>query len=192
MTQQKKRRLSREDWILAGFRALVRSGPPALKAEPLARELKTTKGSFYWHFKDVADFEDAMLAYWRFRATQQVIATVSQASVSPQEDLHILINLVTGFRDDAYGGLGAESAIRLWASTNPIVAKASREVDAARLDYLTDRFAHAGFSVTQALLFGQIMYGALVGLEYLELQNLGKAREGLTGLLDSLLSTDRI
>jgi len=46
-------RLTRDIWIDAGLKALVSDGPAALAAEPMARRMKTTKGSFYWHFKDV-------------------------------------------------------------------------------------------------------------------------------------------
>ncbi len=46
-------RLNSDRWIAAGFDALRQAGPQALAAEPLARRLGTTKGSFYWHFKDV-------------------------------------------------------------------------------------------------------------------------------------------
>jgi AcrR family transcriptional regulator len=191
MTQNTKTRLTREDWILAGFRALSRSGPSALKAEALARELKATKGSFYWHFKDVADFESAMLVYWRVQATEQVIASVAQNSGSPEEDLRSLLKIVTGLRGEAHGGLRAESAIRQWAATNSRVAEARHEVDAARLNYLGSLFVRAGFSREHAVLFSQAMYAALIGLEYLELQQLGSSREGLTGLLETLLSSEK-
>jgi len=66
-------RLSRDRWIDAGFRALTEKGPQALKAEPLARGLNTTKGSFYWHFKDVPAFQAEMLACWEKQATQDII-----------------------------------------------------------------------------------------------------------------------
>ncbi|PWC20301.1 hypothetical protein DDT52_10585 [Brenneria roseae subsp. roseae] len=190
MTQKKKNRLSREDWILSGFRALSRAGSSALKAEALARELKTTKGSFYWHFKDVADFEAAMLAYWRLRANEGVIAAVEQAKASPQEDLRTLVRIITDLRDESNGGLRSESAIRQWAVTNHCVAEALLEVDAARLDYLTKQFVRAGFSDERATLFGQAMYAAVIGFEYLELQQLATTQTGLTGLLDALLLTD--
>jgi AcrR family transcriptional regulator len=191
MTQDTKTRLTREDWILAGFRALSRSGESALKAEALARELKTTKGSFYWHFKDVADFESAMLAYWRVQATEEVIASVARKSGAPEEDLRALLHIVTGLRSEAHGGLRAEGAIRQWAATNIKVAEARHAVDAARLNYLESLFVRAGFSQERATLFSQAMYAALIGLEYLELQQLGSAREGLSGLLETLLSAEK-
>ena len=60
----RKQRLSPEDWLKAGLDALAASGPEALKAEPLARALETTKGSFYWHFADVPAFRQALLEFW--------------------------------------------------------------------------------------------------------------------------------
>jgi AcrR family transcriptional regulator len=191
MTVEKKSRLSREDWILAGFRALVRSGSAALKAEALARELKTTKGSFYWHFRDVADFEAAMLAYWRAKATQDVIAGVAHAPGTPPDDLRTLIRIVIAMCEGSNGGLRAEGAVRQWATTNTLVAKESRAVDAERLDYVTTLFARAGHPKRRARLFSQILYAGLIGLEYLELQELANVKEGMTGLLETLLSSNK-
>ncbi|ATA23051.1 hypothetical protein BIY26_10405 [Brenneria goodwinii] len=191
MTQKKKIRLAREDWILAGFRALSRSGASALKAEALARELGTTKGSFYWHFKDVADFETAMLTYWRARANEEVIATVALSGKSPQEGLQELVRIIAGLRNAADGGLRSESAIRQWSVTNSRVAAAQLEVDTERLNYLTAQFVRAGFSHERAILLGKILYAAVIGFEYLELQQLAATQEGLTGLLDQLLLADK-
>ena len=55
-----KLRLGPEDWVMAGFRALAADGPQAVRAETLARGLGATKGSFYWHFKDLAALHQAM------------------------------------------------------------------------------------------------------------------------------------
>ena len=58
------RRKTPQTWINAGLRAVVKSGPDGLRAETLARDLDATKGSFYWHFKDVPAFHDAVLVQW--------------------------------------------------------------------------------------------------------------------------------
>ena len=50
-------RLSRQEWIDAGLKAMARDGVDAVRIERLAAALKVTKGSFYWHFKD----RDALL-----------------------------------------------------------------------------------------------------------------------------------
>ncbi len=44
--------LSAKDWLDQGLRALARSGFTALKAEPLAKAMGVSRGSFYWHFAD--------------------------------------------------------------------------------------------------------------------------------------------
>ena len=59
-----RQRLSPDDWLKAGVDALARLGPEGLKAEPLARVLETTKGSFYWHFPDVPTYQKRVLEYW--------------------------------------------------------------------------------------------------------------------------------
>ncbi len=61
-----QRQLGREDWILAGLKALA-SGPAAFRVETVARALGVTKGSFYWHFRDKGAWRDAVLAYWEHR-----------------------------------------------------------------------------------------------------------------------------
>jgi AcrR family transcriptional regulator len=54
-------RLSKSDWIDHGLHTLTAQGPGALKVGPMAARLKVSRGSFYWHFRDIADFRDALL-----------------------------------------------------------------------------------------------------------------------------------
>ena len=45
--------LSARDWLDQGLKTLARSGFTALKAEPLAKAMGVSRGSFYWHFADI-------------------------------------------------------------------------------------------------------------------------------------------
>jgi AcrR family transcriptional regulator len=45
------RRFSREDWIASARKVLVESGVDDVKIDRLARKMKVTRGSFYWHFQ---------------------------------------------------------------------------------------------------------------------------------------------
>jgi AcrR family transcriptional regulator len=54
--------LSAKDWVDQGLKALASRGFTALKAEPLAKTLRVSRGSFYWHFADIAAFHAAILA----------------------------------------------------------------------------------------------------------------------------------
>src|SRR5271166_2476814 len=49
-------RLTKEDWIRHGLRTLANEGAHALKVGPMATKLKVSRGSFYWHFRDIPDF----------------------------------------------------------------------------------------------------------------------------------------
>ena len=81
-------RLSPDSWIHAGFDALVAQGPSALKAEVLARGLNTTKGSFYWHFKDVPAFHERMLRHWEDTSLAALEAVLADEGSAVQRLRH--------------------------------------------------------------------------------------------------------
>ena len=158
MTDPKKR-LSAEDWIKAGFRALSTTGPDALKAEALARDLSTTKGSFYWHFKHVPEYKARMLQHWHDEAYAAITRSVD-AKRDPTDRLYHLAELAADDPED-YGGAAVEPAIRAWAASDPQVATAVAEVDAKRLAYIAGLLADLGLTNPD---FARIVYGAYVGM----------------------------
>ncbi len=58
------RRLSVDDWIQAGFALLADGGPNALRVDRLCEQLGVTKGSFYWHFADIAAYRTVLVEAW--------------------------------------------------------------------------------------------------------------------------------
>lgn len=154
-----KPRLTPQDWIAAGFRALVARGPEALKAEALARELGTTKGSFYWHFKDVPDFKARMLGHWQ-AGVIGALAAAMEAGVSPARRLY-RINEMSGPATASFGGAALEPAIRAWAQSDAEVAQAVEQIDARRLAYLSDTLAQLDLTNPD---FARLLYGAYVGM----------------------------
>ena len=77
--------LTRQDWIHAAFRLLAQSGPKTVRVDYLCRELGVTKGSFYWHFTDLAALRAAMAAQWQRDATGDVVAAMTSPDLSPRE-----------------------------------------------------------------------------------------------------------
>src|SRR4249920_4254226 len=71
--------LSARDWLDQGLKALAKSGFTALKAEPLAKAMGVSRGSFYWHFADIGAFHAAILKHWREVAAERVIADLEAA-----------------------------------------------------------------------------------------------------------------
>lgn len=160
-------RLSRKDWILAGFRALASGGAGALRVEPVSRELGTTKGSFYWHFVDLADWRAVMLAYWANAALDQIVTGLKQVPKGAAR-LHALTEIaVTGSRDPSHGGTAAEPALRAWARHDPMVADAVHRVDAGRITFLADSFAHMRNDGQDGMAEGRLFYAAYLGLQAL-------------------------
>ena len=72
--------LSAKDWLDQGLKTLAESGFTALKAEPLAKAMGVSRGSFYWHFADIGAFHAAILKHWRDVAAEQIIANLEAAS----------------------------------------------------------------------------------------------------------------
>lgn len=147
-----KDRLTRKTWIEAGLDQLVAAGPDALRAEPLARHVGTTKGSFYWHFKDVPDFHAAVLAHWQAEALAEIV-TLLEREGHPTERLRQF-----GLRITANT---ADPALRAWARSNPEVSQVLAQVDAERLKYLSAVLGTLGVTNKD---YHRAAYGTLIGL----------------------------
>jgi AcrR family transcriptional regulator len=167
VTSTTRPRLTAEDWLMAGLRTLACSGPAALKAEPLARDLGTTKGSFYWHFKDLPDYLTRLIRLWEERAFDGVIAQLDPAA-TPRVRLEQLCFLAVGFRDDSYGGAVLEPALRAWALASPEVAQAVARMDARRIAYLASLCREACIANPDA---PEALYALIVGLETLDMKD---------------------
>lgn len=144
-----KPRLSRDRWIEAGIEALIEQGPDTLKAEPLARRLKTTKGSFYWHFKDVPEFHAAVLSYWA--SSTQVVASDDNPVVQ-----------LRGFAAGLAQADTAEPALRAWAKSNPVAARAVQDVDEVRLAHLDALLGEIDIANPE---MSRILYSAALGMQ---------------------------
>lgn len=170
----KRKRLSRQSWIEAGLSALVTKGPAALAAEPLARDLATTKGSFYWHFKDVPEFQSAVIKHWQSMAFAEVVAALGEEG-SAEDRLR------------RFGKKTLESkydpAFRAWATSDKVVAKAIAQVDAERLKYISLLMRHLGLTNED---FARSCLAALIGLPGLT----GKqsARKSFDTMIDVVLA----
>lgn len=167
-------RLSPEKWLDAGFTALVASGPTALAAEPLARSLGTTKGSFYWHFKDVPAYHTALVRQWQARALDEVIVQLED-SEPPDARLR---TFGRGILD-----VPAEAALRVWAQNNDDVAAAMAEVDTARLAFLQHLLAHFGL---RNPAFGEAILACLIGLP--QIQSPTEKNAAFDALVDTIVA----
>lgn len=183
----KKDALSREDWIKAAYRALSAGGLQAVRVEAIARALKVSKGSFYWHFKDGPALKAAMLEHWQAEATFGVISAVRGRAGSAEEQLYQTLVIVTGDKNAEYGGLPVEAAIRDWARHDVLAAKILKQVDEARLQFLAQLFAAHNGKADLSVQLARILYAGLIGLEPLTVAGIAQLKDDLKVLLRLLL-----
>jgi AcrR family transcriptional regulator len=148
--------LSARDWLDQGLKALAANGVAALKAEPLAKAMGVSRGSFYWHFADVGAFRTAILAYWREVSAERVIASLAAAGVS-EHPLLLLLRRTFSSR------LALEKAVRSWATFDAEARSAVQAIDRRRMDYIEDQLRAAGLAADIAQARAQILYWTFVG-----------------------------
>eukprot|EP00903_Cladosiphon_okamuranus_P001067 g1065.t1 len=159
------------DHFPAAFRALAEAGPNAVRAEAIARDLKVSKGSFYWHFKDVPALKRQMLSHWQDKATDAIIAHVEAGGGTPQERLSRLVEVSTVSDTSAYGGVQVEAAIRDWARYDDNARAALKSVDERRVAYVQELFSNCGFEKAASRSKALLLYGGLIGLEALSVHS---------------------
>jgi AcrR family transcriptional regulator len=146
--------LSAQDWLDHGLKALARSGFTALKAEPLAKAMGVSRGSFYWHFADIGALHAAILKHWREVAAEEIIADLEAASDNP---LPLLLRRAFGAK------LALERAVRNWATFDSAALAAVHAIDRRRLDYIESLLRTAGLASGTARARAQILYWAFLG-----------------------------
>jgi AcrR family transcriptional regulator len=161
-------RLTKSDWIAHGFRTLAENGPNALTVGAMATALKVSRGSFYWHFHDVADFRAQILQSWQERTTDRVIQLIDTAPGPSRLNqlLHRAFDPDGGFdgRDDHHWL--AEQAIRSWAAGDAAIAEVVAGVDASRIAYIAQLLVGIGVDEPRALSRAAFMYWAYLGRSF--------------------------
>ena len=151
-------RLNRDDWIHAAVDILQHEGPRGVAVQPLARRLKATKGSFYWHFSSRDDLLRAALERWEVVATDDVIASVEARAESPAERATLLITDVT-VRSRQHPG----ELLLLAGTDHPAVAAAVERVTQRRIDYVARLLRGSGLTPAVAARRAIVGYAAYLG-----------------------------
>ena len=148
--------LSARDWLDRGLRVLAAHGVGALKAEPLAKAMGVSRGSFYWHFADIGAYRTAILAHWREVAADRVIAGL-EATAERENRLRQLLRRTFSSR------LALEKAVRSWATFDLEARSAVQAIDRRRIDYIESQLRATGLDSDVAQARAQILYWAFVG-----------------------------
>ena len=149
-------RLTRADWLSHGLNVLREKGHESLKAEPMARALDVSRGSFYWHFSSLPDFHSAILEEWRTRITEAVIVELKSLPKEHQQLQTLVARALDASQD-------LEAAMRRWAGVDTAVAKAVARVDDIRVSYLKDVLLAHGIEEDEAKSRAVLLTWAFIG-----------------------------
>ena len=116
------------------LRVLAREGRNGLRIGRLCAALGVTSGSFYHHFGGWDGFVSALLEHWEREEVGRIVELVN-AGDDPLERVRRMKYLALTVPHEA------ETAIRAWATVDPVVEAAQRAVDRGRLRALADVLA---------------------------------------------------
>ena len=157
MENEASNTLSRDDWVNAAYAAFETSGIQAVKADRLAKALGITRGSFYWHFKNISDLMQAVLKKWKTQQTDTIINSIEQTGGTAQDRLLRLLKLCA--EDDG----AFEMGIRNVMPTDERIAEIVAEVDTLRTAYIADLLVEMGKRRKFAHQLGAVAYSAWLG-----------------------------
>ncbi len=140
----KGRSQRRQDWVEAGLEVLASAGIEAVRIEVLARKLRISKGSFYWHFADRGELLDAMLAKWEEQEAGW-FASDGGKTTSPAERWARLVEHI-GVAENARLDVAAFA----WARRDPRVAVRVAAVEEKRGHYIAQVLGEIGFTAATA------------------------------------------
>ena len=148
---------NRQDWLIAGLQMLSSEGPNGMGIMPISRKLGVTKGSFYWHFKDLKEYQLALIAEWEQSYAQHAIDYMEQMEGDAD----------TKFRFWMTGAVGSDfslaRAIRSWSLSDENVKQVQERVDAQLIDYLAKLLRGIGWEKEESITVAHWTYWAFVG-----------------------------
>lgn len=135
--------LSRDRWLELALETLSEKGQAKFSLDALINAMPVSKGSFYHHFRNRADFLLALVDHWDRHETQNVIDALEALPehVPAEERLWELMCVVHETH-----GVHHDLLIRSMALEFPEVRSRVRAVDAKRIGIVRRLFKEMGFS----------------------------------------------
>lgn len=152
--------LSREAWIAAARKVLEKRGIAEVKIDRLSKQLKVTRGSFYFHFISLADLRDGLLQEWRDINCAPFWAMRETHDV---DGLRFFTDIVHVWVDEAPFSPLLDLAVRDWSRTSRKLAQEVKDMDDLRIALLDRSFRAMGYSPDESLVRARITYFHQIG-----------------------------
>jgi AcrR family transcriptional regulator len=176
-TALKAPHLQPSDWIRAGIARLASDGIESVRVELLARDLRVSKGSFYWHFRDREDLLSRILGHWETGERDRLepsgrTAASRWAWFVEQNSTEERVRL--------------ELAIRAWARKDEKVADCVAAADREKTRFIADVLREIGFENAASESWAELVL--LVWLGWLDRASRVANSESMRSSLGDLLS----
>jgi AcrR family transcriptional regulator len=149
-------RLTKSEWLRHGLRTLALKGLGALKVGPMAAKLNVSRGSFYWHFRDIEDFRSQLLQSWQEISTDQIIDELDKRPGDPGRLRDLMHRAFSRQRN-------LDRAVRAWAAQDKNVANIVAAVDSRRIARVARLLVEAGVDGERAAHRAAFIYWAFLG-----------------------------
>ena len=154
--------LDRNAWVVAATDVLAEEGIAGLRVEVLAKRLKVTKGSFYWHFQDRRDLLMAVLQLWKEGRIRDILKQTRAQPGHEIEQIYHVIDVYSTSRSRR--GAMIELAVRDWARRDTDAAAIVAEVDDTRLRCARELFLACGVPMEEASSRCMLLYAYVFGI----------------------------
>ena len=154
--------LDRDAWVAGATEVLAEEGIAGLRVEVLAKRLKVTKGSFYWHFTDRRDLLLAVLSHWKEGRIRDIIKQTRSQPGHELAQIYHVIDVYSASRSRR--GMLIELAVRDWARRDPEASVIVAEVDDVRLRCARDLFLACGVPMDEASSRCMLLYAYVFGV----------------------------
>jgi AcrR family transcriptional regulator len=158
-------RLDRDAWLREAASAIAEDGFNGARVLPLSKRLGVTRGSFYWHFTDHADFVSALILRWRDQQLRAV-STFNPRSADPIQTYSELLEVVLKDSPAELRRLKVEFALRGHARRDVAAAKVVAEVDRARTELLLPLVRDIAASKDQAESYSRLLLIQISGAQH--------------------------
>lgn len=176
------KKLSKQQWLDFSLKELTKYGHAQLSANRLSSKLGVSRGSFYWHFKDITDFEVSLLKRWSELTTENTIQDLNTVESSQ-------LRLLTLVQRAMEGNMKLERAIRSWAISDSSVAKVVQGVDFQRVKYIESILQSMNVDSVDVMPRARMLYWASLGHMMLpENHNVDLSAEQLDRFTNLLMS----
>lgn len=155
-------RLSVDDWIQAGYSLLAEEGLQALKIDRLCDRLSVTKGSFYWHFTDMAGYRSALIDSWGGQRGDEHRVYTEIRDRPPRERLSMMMTALISPRH-----WRLERTMREWARSDSSVAAGVEASDRLVVRTVRQAYEDLGFDTQEAELRAGTTFAAGIGFLHL-------------------------